>query len=211
MSPDSLTEREITRSIHFGDAAKTEAHPQATFYRDQIVRYLDEVFKNRDDYLSTCAARSETDCTYTIRKGSAVLEVETSFGLNTSYKEQPPRKFYTFTATARHRNEVLDNTDKVNDVIEWTCRIVGGVVLGFLTCVLLVLFTGHLSGTIITLGFGGGAAVGSYIGQLISHRIYRTMEKRLEAKGEITAVDQEWATLGETLGIVFDAAEPTAE
>ena len=206
MSPDSVTEKEISRSLHFDLGEKDEALSQARFYREQLVHYLEQMFQGREGYVTTSAARNETDHLYVIRKGSAVLTVATSFGLDMSYKEQPPRKFYTFTARASHRNEALDTTDKANDLIEWTCRIVGGLVLGLVICVLLVAFTHHASGSIISLGFAGGAAAGSFIGQAIGNRVYATMEKRLDAKGELTAVDAEWASLAETFNVVFDEA-----
>lgn len=206
MDPDSITEKEISRSLHFDLAAKDEALSQARFYREQLVHYLDQIFRGRDGYLTANEARSDTDHTYTIRKGGAVLTVSTSFGLDMSYKEQPPRKFYTFTARASHRNETLDNTDKANDVIEWGCRIGGGLVLGLVICVLLVVFTNHISGHLILLGFAAGGAVGGFIGQLIGNRIYAAMEKRLDAKGELTAIDAEWASLAETFDVVFDEA-----
>lgn len=206
MNLDSITEKEISRSLHFDLTEKDEALSQARFYREQLITYLEQIFRGRDGYLTACEARSDTDHIYTIRKGGAVLTVSTSFGLDMSYKEQPPRKFYTFTARAAHRNETLDTTDKANDVIEWTCRIIGGLVLGLVVCVLLVLFTNHVSGSLITLGFAGGGAVGGFIGQTIGNKIYATIEKRLDAKGELTEIDEEWTSLGETIDMVFDEA-----
>lgn len=206
MSPDSITEKELSRSLHFDLAAKDEALSQARFYREQLVHYLDQIFRGREGYLIACEARNDTDHVYTIRKGGAVLTVSTCFGLDMSYKEQPPRRFYTFTARASHRNETLDNTDKANDVIEWTCRIAGGLVLGLLVCVLLVSFTHHISGHLILLGFAAGGAAGSFIGRVIGNRIYATMEKRLDAKGELADVEAEWNSLAETLETVFDEA-----
>lgn len=206
MNLDSVTEKEISRSLHFELAEKDAALSQARFYREQLMHYLDRIFRGRDGYVTSCEARNDTDHSYTIRKGGAVLTVATSFGLDMSYKEQPPRKFYTFTARASHRNETLDTTDKANDVIEWVCRIAGGLVLGLIVSVLLILFTHHLPGSLIVLGFAGGAATGSFIGRQIGQRIYATMEKRLDAKGELTAVDEEWASLTETIDMVFDEA-----
>lgn len=209
MSPDSITERQIIRSVHFDLDAREEALRHSRFTRDQILHYLDGVFKDREAYRVEHVERTPTDSVYTIRKGSAVLTVETVFGRNTSYKEQPPRHFYTFTATASHRNEVLDQTDKVNDVIEWSCRIGGGLVFAAVACLLLVLVVNVISGEVLLLAFAGGAAVGGLIGRFIARRIYRAMERRLESRGEVTAVEEEWAQLQDTFGLVFDADPST--
>ncbi len=203
MNPDSITERQFTRSRHFGDATKDEALKQTTFYQEQIGFYLANVFKDQGAYRLECTRRFDTDRVYTIRKGSAILIVTTVFGLNTSYKETPPRKFYTFTTTASHRNEVLDNTGKVNEVIEWSLRITGGLVIGVVFSVILLLFGGHLGIYLISLAFAFGSAVGSFIGQHIARKIYSTVETRLDEKGELTDIDHEWTLLTDTLAIVF--------
>ncbi len=208
MSLDSLTHREIHRSVHFDHADKEAALSQARLLREQVTYYLDQIFGSGGVYLVERRHESETDHVYTIRKGSAVLSVRTIFGLDTSYAERPPRKFYTFTASASHHNETLDNTDKANEVIEWTFRAGGALVLGVIFTVLLLLFAGHLSGHLIFLGFAAGSALGGMVGQLISRKVYQIMERRLEARGEITVVEQEWQSLAETLDIVFSPADP---
>lgn len=205
MPLDSITERTFTRSIHFEDHSKEEALSQTAFYQEQIAYYLANVFNGKKDFSFSCEQKHDTDREFMIRKGSAILTVNAVFGINTSYAEHPPRKFYTFTATAAHRNEVLDNTDKTNDVIEWAFRIIGGVLLGGFLALLLILFGGHLGFHLVTLAFGFGSAAGGFIGHLIARRIYRTMETKLEAKGEITEIEAEWSLLTETLELVFSA------
>lgn len=205
MPLDSITERTFTRSVHFEDHSKEEALAQTAFYQEQIAYYLTNVFSDKKGYILACEQKHDTDREFTIRKGSAILAVTAVFGINTSYKEQPPRKFYTFTATAAHRNEVLDTTDKANDVIEWALRVTGGVILGGVFIILLVVFGGHTGLHFITFAFGIGSGIGGFIGHLIARKIYRTMETRLEAKGEITEIETEWSLLTETLELVFNS------
>lgn len=178
---------------------------QTAFYQEQIAFYLSNVFGGKNDYTFACESKHDIDREFTIRKGSAVLNVTAVFGINTSYAEQPPRKFYTFTATARRRNEVLDTTDKANDVIEWTFRVAGGILMGSVFAVLLLLFGGHVGLHLITVAFGIGSGAGGFVGHLIARKIYHTVETRLEAKGEITEVETEWATLTDTLDMVFNS------
>ncbi len=203
MPLDSLTERTFTRSVHFENHSKDEALSQTAFYQEQIAYYLANVFNGKKDFTFACEQKHDTDREFTIRKGSAILTVTAVFGINTSYKEHPPRKFYTFTATAAHRNEVLDTTDKANDVIEWAFRITGGVILGGVLIFLLILFGGHTGLQFITFAFGIGSGVGGFAGHLLARKIYRTMETRLEEKGEITEIETEWSLLTETLELVF--------
>ena len=210
MPPHSITERKISHSLHFDLLSKEEALRQATFYQEQIGYYLANTFGQTPAFAITCEQKSDADRIFTLRKGSAVLTVETVFGINASYKEHPPRKFYTFTTTASHRNELLDTTDKANEVIEWALRIVGGLVLGLLFAVVFLLFAGPLGGQLIFLGFSAGAGAGGFIGQHLARRIYRTVEKRLDARGEVTEVEAEWTMLRETLGIIFTDTQPTS-
>lgn len=203
MPIDSITERTFTRSVHFENHSKEEALSQTVFYQEQIAYYLANVFNGKKNFTFACEQRHDTDREFTIRKGSAILTVTAVFGINTSYKEHPPRKFYTFTATAAHRNEVLDNTDKANDVIEWAFRVTGGIIVGGALAILLILFGGHLGFHLVTLAFGFGSAIGGFIGHLIARKIYRTMETKLEEKGEVTEIEAEWSLLTETLEMVF--------
>jgi hypothetical protein len=203
MTPDSITERQFTRRIHFENGSREEALKQTIFYQEQIAFYLANVFTNQNAYDLECSQRHDTDRVYTIRKGSAVLTVTTVFGINTSYKEQPPRKFYTFTATTTHRNEVLDNTGKTNDFIEWVFRITGGVILGGFFAIMLALFGGHLGLHSIILVFTFGSAVGGFAGEHLARKIYNRVESRLEQKGEITEIESDWTLLKETVEMVF--------
>jgi hypothetical protein len=124
---------------------------------------------------------------------------------DTAYREQPPWKFYTFTATAAQRNETLDTTEKANDVIEWAFRIIGGVILGGISLLVLILMSGHVSLYLIIMAFGFGSGVGGFFGHLIARKISHTMETRLEERGELTEVEAEWSLLTETLQLVFDS------
>ncbi|CAM2858911.1 hypothetical protein [Rariglobus hedericola] len=205
MSLDSITERKFTRNVHFGDDSKETALAHTSFYQEQIAYYLANVFNGKNGYTLSCEQKHDTDREFTIRKGSAILSVSAVFGINTSYKEHPPRKFYTFTTTAARRNETLDNTDKANDVIEWTLRVTGGIIVGGALAILLVLFGGHLGFYLVTLAFGFGSAIGGFIGHLISRKIYSTVETRLEQKGEITEIEEDWSLLTETLEMIFTA------
>lgn len=209
MNLESPTERTFTRVVHFHDVEKEEALKRAQHYQEQVAFYLANVFANRSAYKFTCAQTHDADRLYEIRKGSAVLTVRTTFGLNTSYNERPPRKFYSFSAVASHRNEVLDTVEKVNDVVEWTARSIGAVVIGGGATLALLLFGGHLAAAhLLTLTFGFGAAVGGVLGQLAGRRIHATAETRLEQKGETTQVEKEWALLTEAVALVFEADAP---
>ena len=205
---DSITERTFSRSVHFDHHSKDEALAQTAFYQEQIAYYLANVFGGKPDYTFTCEQKHDTDREFTIRKGSALLTVTAVFGINTSYKERPPRKFYTFTATALRRNETLDTTHKANEMIEWVFRATGAVVLGGVLILLLLIFGGHAALHFITFAFGMGAGIGGYIGHLIARRIYRTVENRLEDRGELTDIESEWSSLSETLELVFTSNSP---
>jgi hypothetical protein len=205
MPLDSITERTFTRSVHFEEHSKEEALSQTAFYQEQIAYYLANVFGGKKDYTFTCEQKHDTDRKFTIRKGSAILTVTAVFGINMSYKEHPPRKFYTFTTTASRHNEVLDTTNKANDVIEWTFRITGGVILGGVFIILLVLFGGHTGLHFITFAFGMGSGAGGFIGHLIARKIYYSMETRLQKRGEITEIETEWSSLTDTLDLVFSS------
>ncbi len=204
MTSDSITERKITRSLHFDGVDKAEALRQAVFFQEQIGYYLANTFNQGDAYAVTCEQKCDADRTYIIRKGSAILTVETVFGINMSHRESPPRKFYTFTTTTSHRNELLDTTDKANETIEWMFRIVGGLLLGVTMAAVLVLVGGVIGGHFIFLGFSVGSACGSLLGQLLSRYIYNSVEQRLDAKGEITEVDNEWKMLTETVHMLMN-------
>lgn len=205
MPLDSATEETFSRSVHFEAHTKEEALTETAFYQEQIAYYVANVFGGKTDFTLACEQTHDTDREFTVRKGSALITVKAVFGINTSYREQPPRKFYTFTTTATRRNETLDTTEKANEVIEWALRIAGGIVFGGIALVLLILLSGHVSFYFIVFAFGIGSGIGGFLGHLIGRKIYHTMETRLEARGEITEVDSEWSALIDTLTLVFDS------
>lgn len=207
---DSASLRKFSRSLHFGELPREKALEQARFCQEQIGYYLANTFKDDPAYQVLGEQRNETDRTITLRKGGAVLTVETSFGINTTYDTHPPRKFHTFTAAVSHHNETLDNTGRVCDTVEWSFRIIGGLVIGVICSVLLIFGIGVASGHLIFLTFSFGAAVGGVVGQLIGNRIHRNVEDRLESKGELTDIENEWRMLTETVTLILDEASPAA-
>ena len=200
----TLTEREFSRSAHFTGDSREDALRRTAIYQEHIHSCIASIFNDTGACKITLTHRFDTDRAYAIRKGSAILTVNTVFGSDTSYKEKPPRKFHTFTVTARYHNEVLDKTDEAGRMIEWTCRIAGALVFGILVIVAALLARCHLTSHLLMLGFGGGLTIGGLIGELVARNISSFMEKRLEKKGEVTAVDEEWDMLTGTLSALFD-------
>lgn len=198
------TEREFSRSVHFTGDSREDALRRTAIYQKDIHSCIVGIFGETRACEITVTHRFDTDRAYAIRKGSAVLTVNTVFGSDTSYKEKPPRKLHTFTVTAHYHNEVLDKTDAAGGMIEWTCRITGALVLGILALVAAGLAGCRLNSNIIMFGFGGGTAFGGMIGELVARGIYSFTEKRLEKRGEVTAVDEEWEKLTGELSALFD-------
>lgn len=200
----SITERNFSRSVHFTGVPRETAVTRAAVYQERIGSLLAGLFHHRDAYQFERVRRYDADCTYTIRKGSAALTVNAVFGTDTSYKDKPPRKFYTFTATASHHNEVLDQAEQRSGVIEWTCRIAGALALGIPAVAAVFLVRGVFSGQFILLGVGGGIVLGGLIGEGIARDRYNRSKRRLERKGEVTAVEHEWNLLTAALAEIFD-------
>lgn len=213
MIHDSITLKTFSRTRHFGDLSREQSLENAGFIQDQLGYYLANTFAKNSACQVSGGDRNTTDRAYTIRKGSAVLTVETSFGINTTYDTVPPRKFYSLTTSVSHHNETLDNTDKVNDAIEWTFRIVGALVIGGICAIAISLVLGVISGHLLVAAFSVGAGLGGMIGQCVGRLIQHRVEQRLESRGEITDMDREWSMLTDTVDMIFaeELAPPVAD